>query len=398
MFGSGAETKLVVGSGFPTGSVVIVPADLGVVGGGPTATFGRDTRSGAFTATVLLDEEGAPNLVPFAGSLPGVEGMPDAFAFAGRLVRPATDPDDASVLALARDIALLPGVEPSGTVGPDGRWMVFRAASVSFPVSRSGWISPGVVPILLSREPAAIRLVDAATVLEVEADGGHLAPTFHGVAPDAERAAVLVVGNEAAEAEVFGPEGTVVWWSSRGTSGRGTIGPMGSVRIQLLPPAGPNAPDGSGATSHIWAVTPAGHAYSGIWRIRVYRQPPGLAIAEDAPLLDFDPSLAGQTIPGATVTVNGEPVDVADDGRFEAAVQVGLIPTELRVVATDPVGNETLRVVSRVWPLDYRQLPFIPIAVLLTVAAAALLYLRRPESGPDRRRPDEEATFEEIGG
>jgi hypothetical protein len=51
-----------------------------------------------------------------------------------------------------------------------------------------------------------------------------------------------------------------------------------------------------------------------------------------------------------------------------------------------------------VWPLDYRQLPFVPIAVLLTVAAGLALFLRKPDGGPSRRPPDEPATFEEIGG
>jgi hypothetical protein len=55
-------------------------------------------------------------------------------------------------------------------------------------------------------------------------------------------------------------------------------------------------------------------------------------------------------------------------------------------------------VVTVIWPLDYRRLPFVPMAVLLTVGAAAVLFLRRPDTGPSRRTPDDGATFEEIGG
>ena len=67
--------------------------------------------------------------------------------------------------------------------------------------------------------------------------------------------------------------------------------------------------------------------------------------------------------------------------RARSASHVGILPTELRVVATDPMGNRAERLVTRVWPLDYRQLPFVPIVVLVTVAAAAL-FLRRPRPVP----------------
>ena len=67
-------------------------------------------------------------------------------------------------------------------------------------------------------------------------------------------------------------------------------------------------------------------------------------------------------------------------------------------MATDPVDNATTRVVSVLWPLDYRRLPFVPIAVVITVIAGLFLYLRRPEAKPGRRVTEDDATFEEIGG
>jgi hypothetical protein len=63
------------------------------------------------------------------------------------------------------------------------------------------------------------------------------------------------------------------------------------------------------------------------------------------------------------------------------------------------VGNRTERLVTRVWPIDYRQLPWVPIAVLLTLTAGAVLFLRQPESRAGRRlTPEDESSFEEIGG
>jgi len=283
-----------------------------------------------------------------------------------------------------------------GTVGPAGTWTAllsnFQAYLQDLPAS------PAVIHLPFARPAGTLRLAATEAILTPEVGSGHVSPTFHGVAADPLRPALLTVGNEAVDAVVEAPIGTVVGWSTRSENGSLTIGPEGAARIRLLEPAGPNAPDGSGTTTTIWLVTPAGHAYAGTWRIAVYRQPPDLGITDAAPLFDLDPTVDGQTLPGATVTINGEPVRVAADGSFAAAVEVGILPTELRVVATDPVGNQTTRVISRVWPFDYGQLPFVIIAVILTLTAAALLFLRRPDTGPRRGQTEDGATFEEIGG
>ncbi len=118
------------------------------------------------------------------------------------------------------------------------------------------------------------------------------------------------------------------------------------------------------------------------------------------PFFDVAPLVSGQTIPGSTVTVNGRPGEVDSDGFFSVPVDVGVLPTEVRVMVADQIGNRTERVVTRVWPLDYRQLPWIPITVALTVVAGLVLFLRTPGTGPsgDNRTLDEDSTFEEIGG
>lgn len=392
VFGTGAEMRIVAAAAFQDpGSVLVLPGDLGG-GVGPSTAFGRDTRPVAFAATV--QGEVATSLTPFFGVIPGgLPGESDVYVFGGRLVRPVSDPD---VLAEVASVALLPGLEPVGTVGPAGAWVALLSEFSEF----TGLdVRPPAVALRIARSPSTLRLVATSSIVEPEANGGHLAPTFLGVAVDPDHPTGLIVGNEAAYAEITGPPGTTVWWATRGRpSGNLTLGADGVARIQLLEAAGPNAPDGSGATVSIWLVTPAGHAYYGTWRIRVYRQPPSLAFTADDALVDFSPTVSGRTVPGATVTVNGQPVDVAESGSFEASVEAGLLPTDVRVEAVDPVGNRSERVVSVVWPLDYRRLPFVPMAVLLTVGAAAVLFLRRPDTGPGRRNPDDGATFEEIGG
>ena len=173
-----------------------------------------------------------------------------------------------------------------------------------------------------------------------EVNGGELTPTFHGAAEDPQRDQSLLVGSDAVEAEVHGPPGTIVHWLTRGVpDGQGEIGPTGSLTIRLLEAASPDAPDGSGATARIWAVTPVGHAYAGSWRLRVYRLPPDLELTVPDGLLVLEPTIVGQTTPGARVTVNGIAADVSPTGRFHLRVDAGIVPTDFRIVATDPVDN-----------------------------------------------------------
>ncbi|MGH2484242.1 MAG: hypothetical protein ACRDE9_07280, partial [Candidatus Limnocylindria bacterium] len=390
VFGTGAGTRIVAGAAFQDpGSVLVLPGDLSG-GAGPSTPFGQDTRPGAFAAT-HRDISGDA-LTPFFGVIPGgLPGEGDVYVFGGRMVRPVSDPE---VLAEVASIALLPGLEPVGTVGPAGAWI---ALLTEFSEFTGIDVRPPAVGVLAARSPSTLLLVATSSIVEPEANGGHLAPTFIGVAPDPDHPGQLMVGSEAAYAEIRGPPGTIVWWEARG-EGNLTVGADGVVRIQLLEAAGPNAPDGSGTTARVWLVTPAGHAYHGTWRIRVYRQPPSLTFTADDALVDFSPTVSGRTVPGATLTIDGRPVELAPNGSFAASVDAGILPTELRIVAVDPVGNRTERVVSVVWPVDYRRLPFVPMAVLLTVAAALALFLRRPDTGPSRRNPDDGATFEEIGG
>jgi hypothetical protein len=208
------------------------------------------------------------------------------------------------------------------------------------------------------------------------------------------------VGNEAIDAEISGPPGSLVRWvSGPGSASETTINANGTARIRLLQEADPTVSDGASMTPSIWIVTPTGHAYQGTWRIRAFRQPPDLGMDDEVPLVDFAPTVSGRTLPGSTIVVNGVEGEVDDDGSFAVPVEVGLAPTEIRIVVTDLVGNRTERLITRVWPLEYRDLPYGVFALLALALLAGLLYVREADAKPGARRtPDDEATFEEIGG
>jgi hypothetical protein len=87
-------------------------------------------------------------------------------------------------------------------------------------------------------------------------------------------------------------------------------------------------------------------ARSTTWRFRVTvdNTPPFLSITapeREAILRDPAVRVAGESEPGARVTVQGQPVDVAPDGRFAATITATAGPNTIVVIATDPAGNAT---------------------------------------------------------
>ncbi len=128
-----------------------------------------------------------------------------------------------------------------------------------------------------------LRFVGVSALSQGEVNDGNLVPTFYGAAPDRDHSNSMLVGNEAVRAEVQGPPGTEVFWRSRGTTGREVIGPSGAVQMGA---AGGGRARRSrrigGDPHHLGRSRPGGHAYSGTWRIRVFRQPPDLSVAPPA--------------------------------------------------------------------------------------------------------------------
>jgi hypothetical protein len=386
VLGSGQDTLVVMGGADDFGALEVFEAGPAV-----WTLLGPDSRAAPFASV-----EGSDDLATWTprGLVPG--GLPDtaeAFAFGGMLLTPTGTPGD----AVHRDpIAILPGRALVGTAGADGAWLAMQTAPppATVPPARDPWI----VDVMAVPPSGALDLVSTASALDPEAESGLLLPTFDGVAPDPSRETAFIVGHEPMDATLEAPPGTRVWWSIDGAvAEQTTVGPDGLARIRLLEPT--DASEGDASVFGIRAITPVGHAYQGAWRLRVYRQPPDLGIDDETPFIDLAPVVAGRTLPGSTLTVNGEPATVEADGSFSVPVDVGIVPTQIRIVVTDPVGNRTERLITRVWPVEYRDLPYGVFAVLALALLAGLLYVREADAKPGTRRTsDDEATFEEIGG
>lgn len=82
------------------------------------------------------------------------------------------------------------------------------------------------------------------------------------------------------------------------------------------------------------------------FRVEIDDTPPYLSITapeRDAILRDPTVRVTGDSEPGARVAVQGQPVEIRPDGRFETTITAVPGTNTVVVVATDPAGNETKR-------------------------------------------------------
>jgi hypothetical protein len=386
VLGSGPNVRFLA-SVCASGEIEVMPGNL-VVDPANRVLFAPDWR------VVSLPPTFQESVVPFEGRIPdGLPGIPEAYFFSAQILFPVADPER---LAGSQPAAMMIGTRPVGRVGPDGAWEVMALNDDAGhyepnPAREFVWI-PG------QPTPGPLRLVPAEALLRPDQAGGSLTPTFYGAARDPDSSSRLLAGVQALDAEVHGPPGSSVRWLVPGVpDGHGEISSTGVLSIPVLPST--DAADRRPHSGTVWitVVTPVGNAYSGQWSILVIDTSPDLVVTIPAELVEFEPVIAGRTSPGAEVTVNGIPANVGSTGAFRIRVEPGVWPTEFRIVATDPVDNTTVKVVSLVWPVDYRRLPFIPIVFFVTVAAGIVLFVRRPVTGEHRRIEDVESTIEEIG-
>ncbi len=106
---------------------------------------------------------------------------------------------------------------------------------------------------------------------------------------------------------------------------------------------------------------------------------PALAIEAPftSPVWPLTAELAGTTEPGATIYVGGVgEVTAGRDGTFAFETTLAPWPQTIALTAMDPSGNSTAAEVSVVGGVDYRQLPWVVIAVVAVIVVAAVSGLR----------------------
>jgi len=148
----------------------------------------------------------------------------------------------------------------------------------------------------------------------------------------------------------------------------------------------------------ILVITPAGTALTAFLAAEILREPPELTTSAQTDAFSLRSRLLGRADEGATITVDGQPVEVSAGGGFHTEVDAPIWPRDIVVVARDPLGTETVRRLEVVGFLDYRGLPWVPMVGLATVAFGILLFVRIPRQRSVVMVADGDGRLEEIDG
>ena len=321
---------------------------------------------------------------PFFGGGPGGHA---AVVFRGWFLAPAGGEAAAELTPMAS----LPGARPVGLVGADASWLAIHHATL--PV-------PAVDPSGGRLVPPLVHPASGVTLAPADLAIGTAPPDELAYEPPVENGGELPSGELAVSDAglaviVRAPPGSRIYASEPGTTLLGeasVVGPSGERRVAIAAPED----DGRRVVASLTVVTPAGHGYFQSWRLRRLTGPPALVATSVTEAGSSLVSIRGTAATHATITVGGRRVDLDDDGDFVAQVTLPPWPTDVQVLARDPLGNEASVVVSGVGIFDYRALPWAAIALGLVGGAALVLLLRVPRSRPDARPAADDAVLEEL--
>jgi hypothetical protein len=322
----------------------------------------------------------------YVGPLPGggSDGRPSVIV-GGRLV-PAPRLSDPAAATGA-----FPGGRPIGLVGRDREWLAIQHGALPLPPldPAGGPLDPPIV-----HPGAAVTIAPLVLAATPEGNGGDYEPVTSGGVPLPD--GTVGVSRGGLIVAVLAPPGSRVYVSATETRGPivpEVVGESGALDV-AVPPGEATTEDPADAT--LTVATPAGHAYIGTWSMRILDDAPTITATPETPFGSGRVTIAGRTAPYATVEVAGVAVPVDEDGAFSTGVDLPPWPTEVTLVARDPIGHESRLVVSGVGLFDYRSLPWTPIALVVLAAIATALVLRVPKPRLAPRPAGDDAILEEM--
>jgi len=312
----------------------------------------------------------------FAGLLPGGDTNGDAALFVGGGLLPGIG-EVASTVTLA-------GTVPIGLAGPERGWLVlWHGASASLDPA-GGRLDPPI-----AEAGSGVSVVRSGAIFIAELEGGRLEPTLDTVvAEDGD----LLVSGDGFGASIVAPPGSRVYVQVGATEPRRVevVPAGGNLRVAVHPPS-----DGPAEVA-IAVVTPGGRAYAADWLVAVLDGPPALDVRAETSVGSPSVLIAGQAAAQTGVRIGNRVVTVDAEGGFSAQVELPPWPTEVEVVATDRVGNESRVTVVGVGWFDYRALPWTAIVIAAVAVAGGFLALRAPRVREEARPADEDGTLEEL--
>jgi hypothetical protein len=127
-------------------------------------------------------------------------------------------------------------------------------------------------------------------------------------------------------------------------------------------------------------VEPGGIARVATWETVALREAPELRATSQSSAFRPRSTVTGRVLGPATVTVDGASVAIRPDGAFAIEVDAPIWGQEVRVTATDPLGQTSVELVTAIGFVDYRTLPWLPILGVITVLIGLALFVRTPRS------------------
>jgi len=282
---------------------------------------------------------------------------------------------------------------PNGRIGPDGGWVVVGDAYLSsgaitqlyagFPY---GGTRLTIVPLATFQDPA-----DRTIATSIEIDRGV-------ITGESGAATTLLAGPTGADIVVGVVPGTVAV-SSDGSlvTDHGEVD--GELRIAVDPPSRPRPGREYSFERDLVLVGPDGTATVHRWEGTFFLEAPDLTAWTDLDTMSLEATVAGRAAPLSVVTVDGEPVALNEFGAYRATVSAPPWPRNVVVVARDPFGSEQRTTVQVIGLVDYRGLPWGPIAGVVTVLVGGVFFLRTPRRRPaPQRTPLDDGRLEDLDG
>lgn len=284
--------------------------------------------------------------------------------------------------------------QPVGPAGPDGAWVAvtdsyLQSARVAY--LQGGFASSDARLVLVAREallePGERRLVREVTIADgIETGREDGAVTFVAAPTGAEIVLDVAPGTTA-----------VSWDGSRVADHR--EGNDGIVRLEVEPPSRPR-PGREYSFEHVLILVGTdGGVEVHRWEGTFAPEAPELTAWSDAEPFSLEAMVAGRASAGSTVSVDGREVPLNRFGAYRASVGAPPWPRTVVVVARDPFGGEQRATVEIIGLVDYRGLPWVPIAGIATVLGGAALFLRTPRHRPLAERPVlDDGRLEDLDG
>ena len=280
-----------------------------------------------------------------------------------------------------------------GAAGPDDAWVALGDGF--FPAAPVAYLSVG----FFGEEPH-LKLVPAA-LLQQPVDGTLATSVSFERAIETgstDEEVTLLAAADGAEIVVTVPPGTVAI-SSDGSGMEDHGEDAATVSLALAPPRRPPPGRPASFERELLLIGPVGDVSFHRWTGTFAPEAPELTAWTRADPLSLEATVAGRTAPGATVTVDGREVSVNQFGAYRALVSAPPWPRTVVVVARDPFGGEQRSTVEVIGLVDYRGLPWVPIAGVVTLLGGAVLFLRTPRHRPLAERAAlDDGRLEDLDG